>query len=138
MIIDRSEIDKYKDGLETFHCVVCGEAISDERIARKAVTCREEHAIVLKSARRKKRTVTRCRMCNRPSTPEELELFKAWRRSLPAEQRTILKAKSVNRPKRERGRPRLTEEEKLQRAEKLRLAKAGKKEDAPSMSPAAD
>jgi predicted nucleic acid-binding Zn ribbon protein len=63
-----------------FHCVICGNPISPERVTRKAVTCSEAHARDLKNARRLLRDMTRCRNCNRPSTPEERRLFTAWRK----------------------------------------------------------
>jgi predicted nucleic acid-binding Zn ribbon protein len=62
-----------------FHCVICGDAIAPERVTRKAVTCSEAHARDLKNERRKLRDMTRCRNCNRPSTPEERRLFTLWR-----------------------------------------------------------
>jgi hypothetical protein len=65
-----------------FHCVICGDPISPERVTRKAVTCSEAHAKDLKNARRQLRDMTRCRNCNRPSTPEERKLFTAWRKTL--------------------------------------------------------
>ena len=64
----------------TFHCVMCGDAISPDRVTRKAVTCSEAHARDLKNARRILRDMTRCRLCNRPSTPEERKEFTAWRK----------------------------------------------------------
>ena len=69
--------------LEQFHCVVCGETIPKERVIRKAVTCSEQHANILKNERRRLRDETRCRFCNRPNTPEERALFAAWRKTLP-------------------------------------------------------
>lgn len=65
-----------------FHCVICGDRISPERVTRKAVTCSEAHARELKNARRQLRDMTRCRLCNRPCTPEERKLYTAWRKTL--------------------------------------------------------
>ncbi|HET6220196.1 MAG TPA: hypothetical protein VFE27_24420 [Acidobacteriaceae bacterium] len=62
-----------------FHCVICGEPIAPERVTRKAVTCSDAHARDLKNARRVLRDMTRCRNCNRPSTPEQRRLFTLWR-----------------------------------------------------------
>ena len=56
--------------LEHFYCIICGEEISKERIVRKAVTCSEAHGILLRNERRRLRDLVRCRLCNRPSTPE--------------------------------------------------------------------
>jgi len=67
---------------QKFYCVICGEAIAPSRVTRKAVTCSDQHARDLKNARRKLRDLTRCRLCNRPSTPEERAQFTAWRKSL--------------------------------------------------------
>lgn len=66
--------------LEHFYCIICGEEISKERIVRKAVTCSEAHGILLRNERRRLRDLVRCRLCNRPSTPEERAEFAAWRR----------------------------------------------------------
>jgi predicted nucleic acid-binding Zn ribbon protein len=67
--------------IEKFFCVICGEPISADRMIRKAVTCSEQHAKVLKLERRRLRDMVRCRFCNRPATPAERAEFIAWRRS---------------------------------------------------------
>lgn len=68
--------------VEQFHCVICAATISPDRIIRKAVTCSEAHAKILKLERRRLRDMNRCRFCNRPSTPAERAEFIAWRKSL--------------------------------------------------------
>lgn len=73
------KIDRRKP-LETFYCVICGDPIDPIRMIRKAVTCSEQHARILKLERRRLRDLTRCRACNRPSTPTERAEFAAWRR----------------------------------------------------------
>ena len=73
--------------LEFFHCVVCGEPIPNSRVIRKAVTCCEEHATVLKNARRRVRDNSKCRLCNRPATPEEIASWRRWRREAYGETR---------------------------------------------------
>jgi predicted nucleic acid-binding Zn ribbon protein len=70
-----------REPLKVFHCVVCGGPIASSRIIRKAVTCSEEHAEILTLERRRLRDLGKCRLCNRPSTPEERAEFAAWRRS---------------------------------------------------------
>lgn len=62
-------------------CVVCGDAIPTSRAMRKAVTCCDTHGKIFKSVKRQMRHSTRCRLCNRPSTPAERQEFLAWRRS---------------------------------------------------------
>lgn len=71
----------------TFHCVICARPIPESRMTRKAVTCSDGHANELKNARRRLRDMSRCRLCNRPSTPEERAEFAAWRRSRPESKR---------------------------------------------------
>lgn len=70
-----------RQALEHFYCVVCGGLIPSERVIRKSVTCTEQHAKVLKLERRRLRDVSRCRLCNRPSSPEERADFAAWRKA---------------------------------------------------------
>lgn len=61
-------------------CCVCRNPVPEARIIRKAVTCTEVCAKVLKNARRQRRDLGKCRYCNAPSTPEERKLFAKWRR----------------------------------------------------------
>ncbi len=89
------------ENIEGLHCVVCGGTIPPEREARKAVTCSKPHAVILINRRRKKRAATRCRLCNRPVTPEELALFKAWRKTLPQAKRGRPAMLEVDRKARE-------------------------------------
>jgi len=74
------KIDR-REALKVFYCVVCGEHIDPARVIRKAVTCSEEHSKILTLERRRLRDLSKCRLCNRPSTPAERAEFAAWRRS---------------------------------------------------------
>jgi predicted nucleic acid-binding Zn ribbon protein len=78
--------------LEKFYCVVCGQVIDQARVIRKAVTCSEEHSRIIKLERRRLRDLTRCRACNRPSTPAERAEFAAWRKDKKARERAEKKA----------------------------------------------
>jgi hypothetical protein len=83
---------------QVFYCVICKKQIDDERVIRKSVTCSDEHAKELKNRRRRVRDLTRCRNCNRPSTPEERKSYSAWRRTLPESKRGRKKGQK-NKPK---------------------------------------
>lgn len=89
------------------YCVIDGNEIDDEKVKRKAVTCSHECKLLLKAFRRKQRSEIICSACRRPSTPEERQEFKRWRRE--------------TQPSRPQGRPPLTPEEKQAKKEaKLR------------------
>jgi hypothetical protein len=68
-----------------FRCVMCTEKIPEVRAIRKGVTCSEECARLFRNERRQmvNRHRSRCRLCNRPGTPEDWALFRAWRKTLP-------------------------------------------------------
>jgi predicted nucleic acid-binding Zn ribbon protein len=65
------------DGLS---CVVCQKEIPAERDRHRAVTCSSECKKALNAHRRKRNYDKVCQICFRPSTPEEREMFKRWRR----------------------------------------------------------
>jgi predicted nucleic acid-binding Zn ribbon protein len=60
-------------------CTICKKTVPEDRVLRQAVTCSKECARTLKNLRRQKRDQKKCRYCAMPSTPEERQLFKAWR-----------------------------------------------------------
>lgn len=62
-----------------FHCVICQEPITSDRVRKRAVTCSDAHAKALKNARRRLRDTERCRLCNRPNTAEERADYTRWR-----------------------------------------------------------
>jgi predicted nucleic acid-binding Zn ribbon protein len=68
-----------------FHCVICSNLIDVDRIVHKAVTCSKDCAKVYRSQRRQLINAQRkrCRTCNRPGTPEDWALFRAWSKTLP-------------------------------------------------------
>lgn len=82
--------------VETLRCVVCTEPIPRERALRKSVTCSEQHAELLYRSRRVMRDQTRCRLCNRPTTPEEIASYRAWRRATEGELRGRKKTTAAN------------------------------------------
>ena len=69
------------------HCVFCTAELSEERLARRANTCCEEHSQLAKKVRIAARDKKICRGCGRPSTPEERAEFAEWRRSRTGEKR---------------------------------------------------
>jgi hypothetical protein len=85
-------------------CVICREPVPEKRRHPKTVaTCSEEHAAQLKQYNEDQVALTKCPHCYHPSTPEEREDFKNWRRS---------RGELHDR----RGRPRQTNEEKFRKA----------------------
>lgn len=62
-----------------FFCVVCGRRIDEIRLRRRATTCTPEHAALGETMRREIRARERCRLCSRPCTPKEKELWKEFR-----------------------------------------------------------
>jgi hypothetical protein len=79
----QKEIDYYVQERKLC-CTVCKSEIPPERIRRKATTCSHECGKIGDTIRRNAKVAgRRCRLCNRPATPEEMEQFKQWRKSLP-------------------------------------------------------
>ena len=71
-------------GNADFHCVICTKSIDVDRIMHKAVTCSKDCAKAYRTRRRGMLNAQRkrCRACGRPSSPEELASFRAWRKTL--------------------------------------------------------
>jgi len=61
-------------------CVVCGKEVPSDRKKRRSVTCSEEHQKIRTNYLRERKELKKCKYCNQPSTPEEREEFKLWRR----------------------------------------------------------
>lgn len=76
-----------REPLKHLFCIVCGGEMPFERTARGGSTCSKEHADILNAEKRRIRDSTHCRACSRPSTPEERQLYAAWRRSMQGETR---------------------------------------------------
>lgn len=66
----------------TIYCVMCGTAIPEERRRFKAVTCTEEHGKAYAEAKRKHKEGRECPICRKPSTPEDREAYKEFRKLL--------------------------------------------------------
>lgn len=64
-------------------CILCKEPIPLERLVRRAVTCKKEHAADLRKLRDKLSNSQGCTHCRRPCTPEEKALWRQFRESLP-------------------------------------------------------
>jgi hypothetical protein len=62
------------------YCVVDRQPIPSERIAKGSVTCSKECAAVRRKAQRTLQDERECRYCSRPSTPEERDAFRRFRR----------------------------------------------------------
>lgn len=77
--MEADSLKRYVDA-GTIHCVICNDPVPELRMRRRAVTCCEAHAKVADEIRRRKRNQTKCRLCNRPATPEEVADFRAWKR----------------------------------------------------------
>jgi hypothetical protein len=61
-------------------CVFDGKLIPAERVKRNAVTCSKECAKAIERQRMLLMEQSECKYCRRPSTPEERESYKQWRR----------------------------------------------------------
>lgn len=67
------------DQVQNF-CVFDGKPIPAERVKRNAVTCSKGCADAIVRQRMLLMEQSECKYCRRPSTPEERESFKAWRK----------------------------------------------------------
>lgn len=61
-------------------CVFDGKLIPADRVKRNAVTCSKECAKAIERQRMLLMEQGECKYCRRPSTPEERESYKEWRR----------------------------------------------------------
>lgn len=63
------------------HCAVCGDPLPEHRARARRETCgKRECGIKLKQFRKMTIEVRKCPTCYHPSTPEEREDFKQWRK----------------------------------------------------------
>lgn len=70
---------KTYDDVET-HCVICKELVPKDRLMRGAITCTKEHAKLRRAQLQAITDKKECRYCRRPSTPEEREAYKRFRK----------------------------------------------------------
>lgn len=64
------------------YCVFDGKPIPAERVKRNAVTCSKDCAKAIERQRMLLMEQSECKYCRRPSTPEERESYKQWRKWL--------------------------------------------------------
>lgn len=64
------------------YCIFDAKPIPMERLKRNAVTCSNECAKAIERQRMLLMEQTECKYCRRPSTPEERESYKEWRKWL--------------------------------------------------------
>jgi len=76
-----ADLKKYLEKKQLM-CVVCTDPIPEIRMRRRAVTCCQEHSTLADQIRRELRRVglSKCRLCSRPVTDEEVAEFREWRR----------------------------------------------------------
>jgi hypothetical protein len=70
---------KTYDDIKT-HCVICTQEIATDRVKRGAITCNKEHAKERKAQLQAMVDRKECRYCRHPSTPEQREAFKRFRK----------------------------------------------------------
>lgn len=69
--------------LTQFNCVNCPNKIPVSRFARKASTCSKKCANAIKLIRRQQRESHYCRLCSKPSTPEQRKAWREFAKTLP-------------------------------------------------------
>lgn len=69
---------KTYDDVKTL-CIVCGNAVPTDRIARGGITCSKEHAKLRRAQLQAITDKKECRYCRRPSTPEERVAYARFR-----------------------------------------------------------
>lgn len=75
---------KHKPAHDTpTYCIVDRQEIPLDRAIRKSNTCTRECAKTLRAIQRARVDQRRCRICAKPSTPEERKAFQAFLRSHP-------------------------------------------------------
>jgi hypothetical protein len=77
------------------YCVVCGDVVPEDRKRRRSITCRKECADARNAYLRARVEAKKCKYCAQPSTPEQREDFKAWRRARNAQALAAKKAAKV-------------------------------------------
>jgi hypothetical protein len=70
---------KTYDDIKT-HCVICKDEVPKDRLMRGAITCTKEHAKLRRAQLQAITDKKDCRYCRRPSTPEEREAYKRFRK----------------------------------------------------------
>lgn len=65
------------------YCIVDRKPIPEERAKNKSNTCTKECNKLLSQMRRARTDARKCRVCAKPSSPEERKAYQAWLRSHP-------------------------------------------------------
>lgn len=84
--------------LQTY-CMICREPIPENRAVNRSTTCQKDCNKTLQKMRRARVDARKCRVCAKPSTPDQRKAFQAFLRSnpehRPAKQGRPLKAKAA-------------------------------------------
>lgn len=73
--------------LTRFNCVNCPNKIPMTRFLRKGCTCSDRCAKEIKDFRRKQREAKYCRLCCKPSTPEQRKAYREFAKAQPKAKR---------------------------------------------------
>ena len=76
----KADVDQDGDGLSPYFCTNCSDRIPYSRFWKKASTCSKECAAAIKLVRRRRRDAKYCRLCNKPSTPEQRAAWRSFSR----------------------------------------------------------
>lgn len=91
---------KEDEPLSPYNCMVCNNKLSLKRFRKKANTCSLDCQKHLKMMRRQLRDNRYCRLCHKPSTPEQRKKFKAYAATLEKKKPGRKpKPKPINAPK---------------------------------------
>lgn len=71
-------------------CVVCKEAVPDDRKRRRATTCSKLCATRRDKYLRARKDAKKCRFCGQPCTEEEKISFRAWRKWKREQAKTVV------------------------------------------------
>jgi hypothetical protein len=73
-------------------CVVDGVEVPADRKKRRSITCSDACATIRNNYLRDRKELRKCKYCGNPSTPEERDEFRAWRRERLVAKRAAAKA----------------------------------------------
>jgi hypothetical protein len=71
-------------------CVVCGDDVPEDRKRRRSTTCSKLCAARRNKYLRARTDAKKCRFCGQPCTDEEKASYRAWRKSLREQQKTVV------------------------------------------------
>lgn len=76
-------------------CVMCSTEVPLERKRKRSVTCSDDCSKKRGNYLRERKELRKCKYCNQPSTPEERDDFRAWRRDRKAQAKAKMKETTV-------------------------------------------